>query len=347
MSRILKKAVFAAALSAAFLAFLGVQAGKASAAPGESRYRVEMHWGFVRELGQATEDPALFLPMDGRIAISDGNADTREGIHIISALLFEAGGSYETGHGDSVEVPQERYRARGGVFYPWVAWRSATTADWDGMAVVLAWEQGTDPTVTIETSQWSTSIPASQLPTLAGFRSIGDDGQELETGRFFDLTYKVYDLTLEWGYNQALDQNPNGLPQHLMVWDGSVSLSQGGIRFLHAIDFESGGRRALGRDDAILPREDLSPTLAWRSTTLDPLFRRQEKDGVAMNLVVPKGVTAAISVTIGPNFTRQFILPAMNRDVHFEIPIDNQGHYVHGHLHWCWYKVPEGGGHAH
>jgi len=309
---------------------------------GDPHYPFELHWGFVHTLGPDSGDPALFLPFDGRVSISDGDASTTEGVHLISALLFESGGAYEAGRDDSVTQPNEQCWRVGnaGLYCPWIAWRSATTNDWDGIAFAFRWARGTDPLVRFETSQGTWEVPISRLQQEAGLRDLGPQGQQLETGRFFTLAYRVYDLLLQWGYNRAEDSNPDG-PAMLVPWDGSLTLSAGGIRLVKTQKFESGGRYEEGRDDRVLEREDLSPVVAWRSSTLDPTRRDKESDGLALNFVVPRGEDASVVLEMVTGGRREFALPSRFRDVHQEWMVDEEGHGVHGHLHWCWFK--EGG----
>ncbi len=94
--------------------------------------RLELHWGMLDRLGQGADNRSLFLPMNGRIVIGGGGV-----IHLISALLFESDGAYEAGRGDRV-LPRQDYT-------PTIAWQSATTDDWDGIAVAIHWPKGTNP----------------------------------------------------------------------------------------------------------------------------------------------------------------------------------------------------------
>jgi len=312
-------------------------------------FRYELHWGFVFDLGPATPDPTLMLPMDGRIQIDDGNPETREGVHIIGAQLFEADGSYETGHGDRVIRPprETAFREAGGVFFPWIAWRSSTTDDWDGMAVRFRYERGTDPLITIQVGEWSATLRASELRELSQVVPAGEGGQVLEMGPFFTLAYRLYDMDLYWGYDVHHGSAPSTEPA-LVVWDGGLSISAGGIRIMGTRNMESGGSRERGRDDEVVQEVDLSSSIAWRSTTLDVPFRRAATDGLALTFVVPR---EAERVTITGTFgdtTLSAVLPRHWRDVERVVPVDDAGHFVHAHLHWCWFKDPGGhygGGH--
>lgn len=154
---------------------------------GDPLYQFELHWGFVHTLGPDSGDPALLLPFDGRVSISDGDASTTEGVHLISALLFETGGAYEKGRADSVTEPRDQCWAveNAGLYCPWIAWRSATTSDWDGIAFTFRWVRGTDPVVRFETSQSTWEAPMSRLQREAGLRDLGPQSQQLETGQFF------------------------------------------------------------------------------------------------------------------------------------------------------------------
>jgi hypothetical protein len=312
-------------------------------------FRYELHWGFAFDLGPATPDPTLMLPMDGRIQIDDGDPNTREGVHIIGAQLFEADGSYETGHGDRVIRPsgETAFREAGGVFFPWIAWRSSTTDDWDGMAVRFRYERGTDPLITIEVGDWSATMRASELRQLSQVVPIAEAGQVLEMGPFFTLAYRLYDMDLYWGYKPQSESTSPTEPT-LVVWDGGLSISAGGIRIMGTRNMESGGSRERGKDDEIVQEMDLSPSIAWRSTTLDVPFPRAATDGLALTFVVPR---EAENVTITGTFgetTLSTVLPWRWRDVERVVPVDDEGHFVHAHLHWCWFKNPDGkygGGH--
>lgn len=313
--------------------------GALAAAQRERRYRLEMHWGFVYQLGEGTDAPALLLPMDGQISIADDDPATREGIHLVGALLFEADGAYQQGRDDEVMLPQGGYSVEGvGHFYPWVGWRSATTDDWDGMGVFLAWQRGSNAIVTIQAGSWSARFPAEELVRQARVIDVGSAGQKLEIGPFFGLSYKVYDLLLQWGYEPSTDANPAG-PQALVSWDGSLALDQGGVRVLKTEGFEGGGSYERGRNDRLLPRQDLSPTVSWGSSTLDTRNGRAETDGLALNLVVPKGAVPPVHITVG-GYQTELQLPRQFKDIHQEEEIDTEGHGVHLHLHWCWWKSP-------
>ncbi|MFQ5592523.1 MAG: hypothetical protein ACE5HA_00005 [Anaerolineae bacterium] len=358
-----RRIIIAVLVSVAVLSLLlaSVAGASPSQEPFPQRYhsrmedfRYELHWGFVFELGPATPDSTLMLPMDGRIQIDDGDSDTREGVHIIGAQLFEADGTYEEGHRDRVITPPRdtAFREAGGVFYPWVAWQSSTTDDWDGMAVRFRYEAGTDPLITIETGDWSAAMPASELRELSQVVPLIEEEQELEMGPFFTLAYRLYDMDLYWGYEP---EHETGLPadHELQVWDGGLSISDGGIRIMGARNMESGGSRERGMDDEVLQEADLSSGIEWRSTTLDVSFRRAATDGLAVTFVVPR---EASDVTINGTFgetTLSEVLPEHWRDAERIVPVDDEDHFVHGHLHWCWFKTPNGhyggghGGHKH
>ncbi|MFQ5827147.1 MAG: hypothetical protein ACE5IA_07300 [Dehalococcoidia bacterium] len=302
------------------------------------RLSLEMHWGFIDRLGGATNDPSLLMPMSGSISISDGDEATEEGLHLISALLFESGGAWEAGLDDDIVLPP--------YWTPSVEWRSATTDDWDGMAVNFRWEKGTDPVITIETDQWSGRFPALELREMLRepqVMDIGGQGQKLEIGQFFTLSYRVYDMRLEWGYDPAQDSDPTHQPR-LTVWDGSLSLSQGGIRLLSTLRFEQDGDYSQGRDDQVLAYADLGSQLSWRSSTLDPLRRRKELDGLALNYVVPRGVEATVTLDFAEHGRETIALPHRFQDMHWEKAVDDYGHYIHAHLHWCWFKASPGPG---
>ncbi|MFQ5855859.1 MAG: hypothetical protein ACE5LU_09480 [Anaerolineae bacterium] len=313
-------------------------------------FRYELHWGFVLELGPATPDATLMFPMDGRIRIDDGDANTREGVHIIGAQLFEADGAYETGHSDRVIKPPRdtAFHEAGGVFYPWIAWRSSTTDDWDGMAVRFRYERGTDPLITIEAGDWSATMHASELRELSQVIPVADAGQALEMGPFFTLAYRLYDMDLFWGYepDPATDLQ---IDPELQIWDGGLSISDGGIRTMGTRNMESGGSRERGADDAVIQEVDLSDSISWRSTTVDVPVSRVATDGLAVTYVVPRD---AVHVTISGTFgdtTLSAVLPERWRNAERVVPVDDNGHFVHAHLHWCWFKTPDGhygGGHG-
>lgn len=310
--------------------------------PRTNGYGLELHWGFVKDLKPGTDNPSLLLDMDGKVTISDNNPNTREGIHLISAQLFESGGKREHGRADEVILPpkDQAYTVEGtGVFYPWIAWKSTTTDDWDGVAVRFEWERGTDPTVTIETVRWSKSLPAAKLGTLTQTLTVGSAGQQLEIGRFFTLAYKVYDANLQWGYWKERDKNPDG-PKQFAIWDGCAKLSVGGIRVVGANHFDTGSRYDQGRADQLMPRADLSPTLEWVASTLDDPRRPFEGESLALNLVVPQNAAATLTYKAG-DYENAFALPPRFLDLHLLNQRDNEGHIVHLHLHWCWYKTPK------
>lgn len=332
-------------------------AGMASAGPvhgptprgGMEDFRYELHWGFVFELGPATPDATLMLPMDGRVQIDDGDPNMREGVHIIGAQLFEADSTYETGHGDRVITPPRdtAFHEAGGVFYPWVAWRSAITDDWDGMALRFRYTRGTDPLITIQAGDWSVTMRASELRELEQIIPVGGGGQGLEMGPFFTLAYRLYDMDLFWGYDPEHTTSELAAPV-LQVWDGGLSISDGGIRIMGTRNMESGGSRERGDDDEVIQEVDLSSGIAWRSTTLDVPFQRVATDGLAVSFVVPRDAgDVAITGAFGDT-ALSYVLPERWRDVERIVLVDDAGHFVHGHLHWCWFKTPDGhygGGH--
>jgi hypothetical protein len=278
------------------------------------------------------------MPMSGSISISDGDEATEEGLHLISALLFESGGAWEKGLADDIDLPP--------YWTPSVEWRSATTDDWDGLAVNFRWEKGTDPVITIQTDQWSGQFRASELREMLRepqVMDIGDQGQKLEIGQFFTLSYRVYDMRLEWGYDPAKDGDPAHQPRPT-VWDGSLRLSQGGIRLLATLRFEQDGDYRQSRDDRVLTHADLGSELSWRSSTLDPLRRRKELDGLALNYVVPRGAEATVTLDLAEYGQEAIALPHRFQDIHWEKEVDGYGHYIHAHLHWCWFKASPGPG---
>lgn len=308
---------------------------------GEGHATIEMHWGFANELEVAKDVPDLWLPMDGRIGIDDGDPSTTEGVHIISALLFENGGSYASGLDDSVTVPEDQgWTVTGtGYFYPWVSWQSATTTDWDGMAVSLKWDPGTDPSVTVEAGNWSASVPATQLGTLASVQPAGQAGQTLEIGEFFNLTWKVYDLALTWGYNTEADQNADTLYM-TNEWSGSVTVDTGAIYVMKTQNMEtSSSQQAV--PDAIAPRGELDTTVSFRSATSDVTNRQGAIDGIGINIIAPRGSRPVLTVTLNGK-TEEVQLPPHFRDVVRDFSLDSDGHFLQGHLHWCWWKTPDG-----
>lgn len=301
-------------------------------------YQLEMHWGFVDRLRNSTNDASLFMPFDGTITIDDGNVSTKEGIHLISALLFESGGSYAEGRNDTIEKRIDNWALR--EFDPHITWHSSTTGDWAGIAVAFHYERGTDPIVTINTTQYYAQMPISQLKKLHKTIEIGSSGQRLEMGRFFNLSYRVYDLAIGWGYNKTSDENPTGTPM-LVQWDGLISIDEGAIILMRKLSFENRTRNySRGMDDLAYERGEYDKTIAWRSSTLDNLRRGSEVDGLALNFVVPRGVNPNVSIKFSNGYERSLALPPRFRDVHLEDKLNEEGHFVHAHLHWCWFKVP-------
>ncbi len=282
-------------------------------------FSYEMHWGMLGALTPPTDDPDLRLSVDGKVTITDGDPDTQEGIHIISAQLFESD--------DRVDSPprSEAFEENGGIFYPWIAWRSATTTDWDGMAFRLRFTKGTDPTVRIETSVWEREFKASELHKHSEVISIGDDGQSLEMGRFFDLTYKVYDLALSWGF---LDESEASGPTD---WDGSITFAGGGINVFATKSFEE--------EDSIIQEPELGPTLSIVSTNTPGSNRHAGGDGLALNLVAPRELSRPELRISVAGVDETFILPARPADRE-EIMENPGGGVVKAHLHWCWFKRP-------
>lgn len=306
-------------------------------ARGEA-YQFEMHWGFVDRLANSTTNTSLFMPFDGTITIDDGNPETKEGIHLISALLFESGGSYAEGKSDAIEKRRDNWALR--EFDPRITWRSSTTGDWDGIALAFQYERGSDPIVTINTTHYYVQMSMSQLKKLHPTIEIGSAGQKLEIGRFFNLSYRVYDLAIGWGYNRTSDKNPSGAPM-LVQWDGTISIDEGAIVLMRKVSFENRTRNySRGMDDAVYERGEYERSLAWRSSTIDDIKRGSEVDGLALNFVVPRGVNPKVSIEFNNGYQRDFALPPRFRDMHLEQELDKEGHFVHAHLHWCWFKVP-------
>lgn len=293
-------------------------------------YQFEMHRGFIERLESSINDASLLMPMDGTITIDDGNESTKEGIHLISALLFEAD--------DGIEKRRDNWTLR--EFDPNITWHSSTTGDWDGIAVAFHYERGTDPIVTINTAQYYTVMSISQLKKLHKTIVIRSAGQKLEMGRFFDLSYRVYDLAIGWGYNRTSDENPNGAPM-LVQWDGSISIDEGAIILMRKLSFENKARNySRGMDDLVYERGEYDRSIAWRSSTLDNIKRGSEVDGLALNFVVPRGANPNVTLKFDNGYERSFALPPRFRDVHMEQMLDEEGHFIHTHLHWCWFKVP-------
>ncbi len=325
------------------------EAGQPMEAPppakhGDGYATLEMHWGFTGALEVAADAPAIVLPMDGAITIDDGDPDTQEGIHLISALLFESGGAAHEGRADSVQVVKEGswIQENTGYFYPSVAWSSATTTDWDGMAVSLRWELGTDPMVTVEAGDWSASVPASDLGTLAGTMEIGGAGQTLEIGEYWTLTYKVYDLALRWGYDPSRDTEGSADRQET-AWDGSVSVDEGAIYVMKTDQFESAATSLQATDDALAERGELDDTLSFTAYTADVTAKAAAIDGVSVNIVAPEGSRPTLTLSVNGT-TEEFQLPEHFQDQQQTIELDEGGHFVSGHIHWCWWKTPVGEG---
>ena len=279
--------------------------------------KLELHWGMLDRLGQGADNRSLFLPMNGRIVIGD-----RGVIHLISALLFESDGAYEAGRGDRVLSRQD--------YTPTIAWQSATTDDWDGIAVAIHWPKGTNPPVRIETDQWSIELPARDLRTLQKIIPIGRDGQALEVGRFFTLRYKVYDLALQWGSGHDEEGRPTSpLPYNL---SGRVDLSGGGIRTIGPSHLRSVN---------VKQSADLTSSLEFSYAAADGQRQsRRAPQGIGLNLVVPRGVKPTVRIALSRGEVREIALPERFQSLHHEIPLDLQGNFVHAHLHWCWFKTP-------
>lgn len=309
---------------------------------GENYATFEMHWGFTDQLEVAEDAPEFWLPMNGRISIDDGDPSTVEGIHIISALLFEDSGSLASGTDDFVTVPQDQgWTVTGtGYFYPWVSWESATTTDWDGMAVSLRWDPGTDPTVTVQAGDWSASVSATQLGTLASVQPTGPAGQTLEIGEFFNLTWKVYDLALTWGYNPEADQSPDTLYM-TNEWNGSVTVDTGALYVMKTQNMEAGSSQQ-AMPDAIAPRGELDATVSFSSVTSDVTNKQGAIDGIGVNIIAPRGSRPVLTVRLNGD-TEQVQLPRRFRDVVRDFSLDSDGHFLQGHLHWCWWKTPDAG----
>ncbi len=309
---------------------------------GDGYATLEMHWGFTDALDVAADAPALGLPMDGAITIDDGDPDTQEGIHLISALLFESGGSSDAGRTDSVEVMKEGswVQENTGYFYPSVSWTSATTTDWDGMAVSLRWEPGTEPAVTVEAGDWSATVPANEVGTLTATMPVGSAGQMLEIGEYWTLAYKVYDLALRWGYDPSLDADGSADRQET-AWQGSVSVDGGAIYVMKTDQFESAATSRQATDDTLEEREELDDTLSFAAYTADVTGKVAAIDGVSVNIVAPKGSRPALTLSVNGT-TSEFQLPEHFQDRQETIELDEGGHFVSGHIHWCWWKTPEG-----
>ena len=292
--------------------------------PGRGRkndFSYEMHWGMLGELTPAADEPDLELAVDGKITFTDDDPDTEEGIHIISAQLFELD--------DSVDHPpwREAFRNTGGTFFQWISWESTTTTDWDGMAFRLHWAEGTDPTIRIETSVWDGELEVSELRNHSEVLSVGDDGQSLEMGEFFQLTYKVYDLAVTWGF---LDESEvSGATD----WNGSITLEGGGIHLFGTNSFEA--------EDEVIQDGDLSPTLSWQSTTTTGSDFQQAADAMSLNLVAPTEVSRPeLRISVG-GIEESFSLPARPADWVEVIEVSDGGTF-RGHVHWCWFKEPSG-----
>lgn len=302
----------------------------------------EMHWGFTDGLEAAEDAAHLVLPMDGSITIDDGDPDTQEGIHLISALLFESGGVAAAGRADSVDVAEEGVwiQQNTGYFYPSISWTSATTTDWDGMAVSLQWDKGADPAVTVEAGDWSATVPASELGTLTATMEAGSAGQTLEIGEYWTLTYKVYDLALRWGYDPSLDADGSADKQET-AWEGTVSVDDGAVYVMRTDHFETAATSFQESDDVIAGRGELDDTLSFTAYTADVNAKPGAIDGVSVNIVAPKGSQPTLTLSVNGT-TSEFHLPEHFQDRQETIELDEGGHFITGHIHWCWWKTPEG-----
>lgn len=311
---------------------------------GDGYATLEMHWGFTDGLEEAADTAGLVLPMDGAIAIDDGDSDTQEGIHLISALLFESGGAATAGRADSVAVVEEGswVQENTGYFYPSISWTSATTTDWDGMAVSLKWEEGTEPTVTVDAGDWSAAVPAGELATLTGTTEAGPAGQTLEIGEYWTLTYKVYDLALRWGYDPSLDADGSADKQET-AWEGSASVAEGAIYVMGTAQFEATAGSPQTAADALDARAELDSSVSFTTYTGDVAGKAGAIDGVNVNIVAPQGSRPTLTLSVNGT-TEGFRLPEHFQDRQETIELDEGGHFITGHIHWCWWKTPDSKG---
>ena len=158
---------------------------------------IEARWGFLRELRgdctrhrEAKEKPwrdwqapkgprcvphserrelrdAAMVPWDGFLQVDGGSVQGAK------PVLFEHGGRYALG-GDDVLQPQTTEST--------VNWRSSTTVHWDGVHFRLQVPKEAFETaqVTISTTQWSRTYPASELANYHLRETTDAIGHEIE-----------------------------------------------------------------------------------------------------------------------------------------------------------------------
>jgi len=126
---------------------------------------------------------------------------------------------------------------------------------------------------------------------------------------------EVYKLKLVWGFIDEINREGD-----LAAWNGSAEVSDGTVRLLRTIQFETGGRFANGCDDKIYPQKE-QDTLSWRSSTT------VARDGVVVIIMVPAGSgNPAVTLTAG-EWSKTVRLARLEGD-RFRIPVGDAGHEV-------------------
>jgi hypothetical protein len=308
-----------------------------------------MRWGFLEPPGRnGTGDDGLdvnvpslddpdrervpMVPWDGFVQVTDG------GVRLVRTVLWEEGGSYRLGTDDLV-YPRRNPTA--------LEWRSSTTVHWDGLLVVLHVPRNDMPVphVTVHTDQWSYIFEAPDLVGLHVRLPVDRMGHEIELNGFLveregDEDFALFRMVMRWGHleRRTGDEVPddvwilnqddpvpsegwNHTPHRAVPWDGFLSATQGRVRLIAPLLFESGGEYEHGADDRMYPRDNRF-TLEWRSSTT------VHWDGVAAYVLVPLRTLPEAHITLHTDSWSHIFEARQLVDLHVRLPVDSMGHEI-------------------
>ncbi len=290
------KIVRGLAILAAFGMLVGLTAPALAAGPEEAPPRpaverkvLELHWGWVD--GVNPPGTAAAVEVQGTVRLSDGDPETREGVAPLGAILWEEEDRLDVRR--SVWPVARRSETD-------LGWASQVSGDWDGIALLLTWEEGTDPILTLDLGGWRWEGPVSQVEEAFG-RHILEGEVEVELGEPYGLTYRVYRLEVGWGKGRAPSEGDEASPDALA---GSLSLSDGVFVVHDTPALEEGDELTGG---------DYTPTLAWDASLANDEGRRKI-DGFRAWIVVPSEEAVTLTAEVGEE-SKEVTLPETPRTV--------------------------------
>jgi hypothetical protein len=122
-------------------------------------------------------------------------------------------------------------------------------------------------------------------------------------------------LRLRWGHIDGYVNTTKMVP-----WDGFISTTDGGLKVLRVLKFETGGSYQNGCDDKLYPRTNRY-TVQWRSST------KPHWDGILVAiLVIPKNKPQY--VTVHTTQTSKVFTVKELAKINKTVPIDNEGNKI-------------------